>query len=225
MKYNILLIEDDTQICEIISDAFTDRGGSDITMTTFHKGAAGTNAALDNDYDLILLDVMLPDMDGFSVIRRIRKCKDVPVIFLTARTAESDILYGYDLGCDDYVTKPFSVAALYSKAIALIQRDKHSFKGHTTTCGNIVLNRKTLSVTASGEEILLPPIEFRLLVYLIDHKGWVVDRETLLDRIWGPDFLGGTRVVDNHVKNLRKLLKKDGFQIKTVISQGYKITD
>lgn len=225
MKYNILLIEDDTELCEIINDAFSARGGEDISLTLIQNGTQGLQEALKKEYDLILLDIMLPGLDGFSVIRELRKTKNVPVIFLTARNDETDILFGYDLGCDDYVTKPFSVAALYSKVIALISRDKHSFKDHTTICGNITINRKTLTVTASGEEITLPPIEFRLLVFLIDHKGWVVSRNTLLDRIWGPDYIGGNRVVDNHIKNLRKLLKKDGSQIKTIISQGYKICE
>lgn len=225
MKYNILLIEDDTELCEIIEDAFFGRGGENISLTIMQNGTLGLQEALTQDYDLILLDIMLPGLDGFSIMRELRKFKDVPVIFLTARSNESDILFGYDLGCDDYVTKPFSVATLYSKSIALISRDKHSFRDHTTVCGNITIHRKTLTVTASGEEIDLPPIEFRLLVFLIDHKGWVVSRTTLLDRIWGPDYIGGTRVVDNHIKNLRKLLKKDGSQIKTVISQGYKIVE
>ena len=225
MLMKILLIEDDLQIGEIITDSFEARSEGNAKVNTVCNGMDGLQEALENDYDLILLDVMLPGLDGFSIMRSLRKQKDVPVIFLTAREREEDILYGYELGCDDYVTKPFSPATLYAKSVALINRDKHIVCSHLLSCGEIEIDTRALKVAVSSEEIELPPIEYKLLMYLLEHKGWVIERETLLNCVWGNDYYGGTRVVDNHIKNLRKSLKGAGKQIKTVVTKGYKIDE
>ena len=225
MLMKILLIEDDLQIGEIITDSFEARSEGNAKVNTVCNGMDGLQEALENDYDLILLDVMLPGLDGFSIMRSLRKQKDVPVIFLTAREREEDILYGYELGCDDYVTKPFSPATLYAKSVALINRDKHIVGSHLLNCGEIEVDTRALKVAVNGEEVELPPIEYKLLMYLLEHKGWVIERETLLNCIWGNDYYGGTRVVDNHIKNLRKSLKGAGKQIKTVVTKGYKIDE
>lgn len=222
---NILLIEDDAQIGEIITDAFEARSDNTVKVQIVTNGDEGLERALNDEYDLILLDVMLPKLDGFSIMRSLRREKDVPVIFLTAREREEDVLYGYELGCDDYVTKPFSPATLYAKVNAIINRDKRMVISHLMECGDICVDTKALRVTVSNEEIELPPLEYKLLVYLLEHKGWVVERDRLLDYVWGRDYFGGTRVVDNHIKNLRKYLKDAGKQIKTVITKGYKIED
>jgi DNA-binding response OmpR family regulator len=225
MQYSVLLVEDDAQIREIITDSFMEKSSDTIKITTADNGEIGLELAESAQFDLIILDVMLPGIDGFSIMRAIRKRSDVPVIILTARTREEDILYGYELGCDDYVTKPFSTATLYAKVLALINRDKRTVTSHVISCGVISVDTRALSVSVSGEEIALPPVEYRLLMCLLQNKGWVVDRERLLNTVWGQDYYGGTRVVDNHIKKLRQLLKEGGKQIKTVISQGYKITD
>ena len=225
MQYNVLLVEDDAQIREIITDSFSEKSSDTIKITTADNGETGLELTESTEFDLIILDVMLPGIDGFSIMRSIRKRSDVPVIFLTARSREEDILYGYELGCDDYVTKPFSTATLYAKVLALINRDKRTVTSHVISCGVISVDTRALSVSVSGEEIALPPVEYRLLMCLLQNKGWVVDRERLLNTVWGQDYYGGTRVVDNHIKKLRQLLKEGGKQIKTVISQGYKITD
>lgn len=222
---NILLIEDDAQIGEIITDAFEARSDNTVKVQIVTNGDEGLERALNDEYDLILLDVMLPKLDGFSIMRSLRREKDVPVIFLTAREREEDVLYGYELGCDDYVTKPFSPETLYAKVNAIINRDKRMVISHLMECGDICVDTKALRVTVSNEEIELPPLEYKLLVYLLEHKGWVVERDRLLDYVWGRDYFGGTRVVDNHIKNLRKYLKDAGKQIKTVITKGYKIED
>lgn len=225
MQYSVLLVEDDAQIREIITDSFSEKSSDTIKITTADNGETGLELAGSAEFDLIILDVMLPGIDGFSIMRSIRKRSDVPVIFLTARSREEDILYGYELGCDDYVTKPFSTATLYAKVLALINRDKRTVTSHVISCGVISVDTRALSVFVSDEEITLPPVEYRLLMCLLQNKGWVVDRERLLNNVWGQDYYGGTRVVDNHIKKLRQLLKDGGKQIKTVISQGYKITD
>jgi DNA-binding response OmpR family regulator len=146
-------------------------------------------------------------------------------MFLTARAREEDLLYGYELGCDDYVIKPFSLAAVYAKCTALLKRANGMVLIPELVCGAIRMNLRTLTVTANGGPIALAPKEFALLKYLLEHKNWVVSRDMLLDRIWGNDYFGSGRVVDNHIKKLRHKLGLAGSQIRTVITQGYKLTE
>ncbi|MGN0683286.1 MAG: response regulator transcription factor, partial [Oscillospiraceae bacterium] len=177
------------------------------------------------EYDLVMLDVMLPGTDGFSLCRYIRQSSSVPVLFLTARGREEDKLFGYDLGCDDYIVKPFSLAELYAKTNAMLRRAKGMTVLRSMTCGKISLEPVKMTVTVDGVPVELPPKEYEILKYLMEHKEWVIDRETLLTHVWGYDYFGGDRVVDNHIKKLRKALGKEGDRIKTVISKGYKLTD
>lgn len=221
----ILLVEDDNQIREIIRDYFNSKFEEPFCLDEAADGKIGREKIENEKYDLILLDVMLPGIDGFSLCRSIRKKSDVPIMFLTARTGEEDVLYGYELGCDDYISKPFSLPELMAKVKALLNRTKGLVVKKEFMCGNISLNPTTLVVRLGEEELELPPKEFELLAYLMEHKGWVVTRESLLDNIWGADYFGGTRVVDNHIKKLRKMLGQEGDHIKTVISKGYKLTD
>lgn len=221
----ILLVEDDNQIREIITDYFNSKYGEELVLEEAVTGAEGRERIEKDNYDLIILDVMLPGVDGFSLCRSIRKRSDVPIIFLTARTAEDDVLFGYELGCDDYIGKPFSLPELMAKVKALLNRSKGMVGRKEFICGKIILNPTTLIVCVGEEEIDLPPKEFELLAYLMEHKGWVVTRESLLDNIWGSDYFGGTRVVDNHIKKLRSMLGEEGKHIKTVISKGYKLSD
>lgn len=225
MTYRLLLVEDDAQITETIVDFFSAQSEGICTIETAADGTEGLHMALSGGFDLILLDVMLPGLDGFSICRSIRAASDVPLLFLTARAREEDVLYGYTLGCDDYIIKPFSLAALYAKTLALLKRAKGTVLSRTLTCGDITLDPLTLSVTASGQPVTLPAKEFALLQYLMEHKEWVVSRDQLLDRIWGSDFFGSDRVVDTHIKKLRKALGAAGKQIRTVISRGYQLTE
>ncbi len=225
MTYRLLLVEDDAQITETIVDFFSAQSEGICTIETAADGTEGLHMALSGGFDLILLDVMLPGLDGFSICRSIRAASDVPLLFLTARAREEDVLYGYTLGCDDYIIKPFSLAALYAKTLALLKRAKGTVLSRTLTCGAITLDPLTLSVTASGQPVTLPAKEFALLQYLMEHKEWVVSRDQLLDRIWGSDFFGSDRVVDTHIKKLRKALGAAGKQIRTVISRGYQLTE
>lgn len=225
MTYRILLVEDNVQICRMIADYFSAQPDNICQLDTVQNGADGLDAARSGEYDLILLDVMLPDLDGFSICRSIRAVSDIPLLFLTARAREEDVLYGYTLGCDDYVVKPFSLATLYAKVLALLKRAKGTILRSELVCGGITLNPMTLAVTANGQPVILAAKEFALLQYLMEHRDWVVTRGQLLDRIWGSDFFGSDRVVDTHIKKLRKALGSAGQQIRTVISRGYQLKD
>lgn len=220
----ILLIEDDTEICEVIGNYFNNK---ETEVIAVNSGGEALDIIRNEDirgYELILLDIMLPETDGFTLCRQLRMRSDVPVIFITARGREEDILYGYDLGCDDYIVKPFLLSALYSKCEALVRRAGSSNSNKLLSCGSISLDTKTLRCFADGNEVELPPKEFAILRYLLEHENWVVTRDTLLDRIWGYDYFGSDRVVDNHIKKLRKALGNAGSQIKTLVGRGYKLT-
>ncbi|MCM1180612.1 MAG: response regulator transcription factor [Clostridium sp.] len=225
MVYQILLVEDDRQIQEILSDYFLEKGDGKIELTVAKNGEDGLERFYEMEYDLVLLDVMMPGMDGFELCRQMRQQSIVPIIFLTARGMEEDILYGYDLGCDDYMVKPFSLAELYAKVNALLKRAKGLVGENEMVCGSISLNPVTLCVQADGKRLELPPKQYALLKYLMEHKGMVVERETLLTRIWGYDYEGSDRVVDNHIKKLRKALGRAGSQIKTIIKKGYRMDE
>lgn len=225
MAYRVLLVEDDNQIREVIEDYFSDKSDGTISIVTAEDGDKGLELIKSQEFDLIMLDIMLPGIDGFSLCREIRKSSIVPVLFLTARAREEDILYGYELGCDDYIVKPFSPAELYAKVNAQLKRAKGMVITREIVCGDIRMNIITLQVTACGEAVELAPKEFSLLKYLMEHKNWVIDRDTLLNKIWGYDYFGSDRVVDNHIKKLRKALGNAGGQIKTVITKGYKLTE
>lgn len=223
--YHILLVEDDSQIREVIEDFFTAKSEGQIKIHIAKNGNEGLEAAYEREYDLCMLDVMLPGASGFEICRLIREKSIVPIIFITARNREEDKLYGYDLGCDDYIVKPFSLAELYAKTQALLKRAKGLVTSPELVCGNIVLNPARFTVMADSEPVTLPPKQYALLKYLMENKNMVIARETLLIRIWGYDYDGNDRVVDNHIKKLRKALGSQGDRIKTVITKGYKITD
>jgi len=166
---------------------------------------------------------MLPEVDGFTICREVRKRSNVPIIFITARHQEQDRLHGYNLGCDDYIVKPFSLAELYAKVTALIRRAKGTVRNEVMRAGSIGLNPYRYTVMVNDTEVALAPMEFAILKILIENTGRLVSRESLLIRIWGYDFEGNDRVVDNHVKKLRKALGDASKQIKTVIKRGYKL--
>ncbi len=219
----ILLIEDDIQICEVTRKYFTNKGAE---MTVVNDGAEAMDIAEKGleGYSLVLLDIMLPGADGFTICRRIRRHSDIPVVFITARGHEEDILHGYELGCDDYIVKPFLLSALFAKCSAMIKRAEGN-PASIISCGAIKLDTRKLICIVDGNEADLTPKEFAILSYLIRHQGWIVDRDTLLNKVWGDDFFGIDRVVDNTIKRLRKKLGSAGSQIHTVIGRGYKLTE
>lgn len=225
MISEILLAEDDIQIREIIADYFSEKGAGMLRLTIAADGAEALGLIRENRYDLLMLDVMMPNIDGFSLCREIRAHSDVPILFLTARAREEDVLYGYSLGCDDYIIKPFSLAALLAKVQALLKRAKGTVCAQSLICGAITMDLLTMDVTANGSPVTLAPKEYELLRFLLEHKGWVLSRDQLLSRVWGTDWFGSDRVVDNHIKKLRHALGAAGKQIKTVITKGYQLTD
>lgn len=219
----ILLIEDDLQICEVIQKYFSNQGTEITTVTNGQEALDLAGKELDG-YSLVLLDIMLPGADGFTICRSIRKQSDIPIIFITARGREEDILHGYDLGCDDYIVKPFLLSALYAKCTAIVKRTEKP-SDSILVCGAIRLDTRKLTCFVNGQEIELAQKGFAILRYFMEHKGWVIDRDTLLNRVWGNDYYGVDRVVDNHIKRLRKALGSAGAQIHTVIGRGYKLTE
>ena len=220
----ILLIEDDLQICEVISRYFRDKNTEIVAV---HNGTDALRTIGDglDDYELILLDIMLPEVDGFVICRAIRRKNDIPVIFITARAREEDILHGYELGCDDYIIKPFLLSTLYAKCEAISKRCNGTVIDSTLQCGRIKLDTRQLICYVDNMEIELPRKEFAILQYFMNHIGWTVTRDTLLNRVWGDDFFGTDRVVDNHIKKLRKALGSAGGQIKTLVGRGYRLTE
>ncbi|AQS59882.1 response regulator transcription factor [Desulforamulus ferrireducens] len=223
MVFRLLLVEDDAEMREIITDYFIEKSGGTFAISCAERGNEGHQKCLDNEYDLVLLDVMLPEVDGFTICKELRKTSDVPIIFITARHNEEDRLHGYGLGCDDYVIKPFSLAELYAKVKALLKRAKGMVRNEVMTAGSIKLDPYRYKVFVHDEEVILAPIEFAVLKMLMENRGKVVSRDSLLIRIWGYDFAGNDRVVDNHVKKLRKALGSASTQIKTVFKRGYKL--
>ncbi|MBQ6040173.1 MAG: response regulator transcription factor [Oscillospiraceae bacterium] len=219
----ILMIEDDLQICEVTQKYFSNKGTEITVVTNGTDALQQTESGLDG-YSLVLLDIMLPGADGFTICRAIRRQSDIPVIFITARGLEEDILQGYALGCDDYIVKPFMLSALYAKCAAIVKRAEGSADS-VLTCGAIRIDTRKLTCSVSGSEVELTPKGFAILCYLMEHPGWIVDRDTLLNRVWGSDYFGADRVVDNHIKRLRKALGSAGKQIHTVVGRGYKLTE
>ena len=225
MEHRVLIVEDDPVIGQMTEDYFASKSEGQMKISRAEDGITAVEMINENTYDLILLDVMLPDIDGFSVCRTLREKSSVPVIFITARTREEDKLFGYDIGCDDYVTKPFSMAELFAKSNALLKRASGNVAKNELTCGRIMLDLLSHQAYADGEEVALALKEFEILRYLIKNKGNLISRDMMLDVVWGRDFFGNDRIVDNHIRKLRKALGTSGRQIKTVIGKGYKITD
>lgn len=230
--FNILLVEDDDSIREGIVDYFhgmntneQKNSGMEVHVYEAADGDVAMDMVYENNYDLILLDIMLPGAGGFEVCKAVRSRCDTPIIFITARSRQEDIMYGYDLGCDDYIIKPFLLPVLYSKVRALINRDKGLVRSQSIVVGNISLNPRSMLVVCSGNEIDLAPKEYVILKILMENKNNVIGRDELITRVWGYDYDGNERVVDNHIKKLRKALGKDGGCIKTVIGHGYRMVE
>ena len=223
--YRILLVEDDRNIRELIRNYFSKKEKDVFDVDIAENGDDGMDKAYENTYDLLLLDVMLPGQDGFEICREIRRESDVPIMFITARTDESDVLRGYALGCDDYVIKPFPLPVLYEKVVALIKRSKGLVRSEVFRAGEITLNPNNGMVTGGSQEIKLTAREYSILRVLMENKGRIISREQLLDMVWGYNNDTDERVLDTHIRNLRKALGENGKLIKTVVRRGYKIEE
>lgn len=223
--YNILLVEDDIKIREVITDYFEDKSNGTMHIDIASNGNIALEKVYENSYDLLILDIMLPYLDGFAVCKEVRKNDDIPIIFITARDSQEDVFRGYALGCDDYVVKPFSIPIFYKKAEALIRRSKGLVRSNVLTCGEITLNPNNGIVTVNGEQINLTAKEYALLKVLLENKGKIISRRKLLDIVWGYDNDKDERALDPHIKNIRKALGHNGAVIKTIIGRGFRIGD
>ena len=224
MKRKVLIVEDDDLMREVLTDYFSD---ANYEVDEATDGLTAIDKIEYKDYDLIILDVMLPELDGFSICRRIRKTKDTPIIMTTARSDEDDKLIGYELGADDYVTKPFSPRVLLAKANSLINRSHGTVIGNNSevSCSGITINQDSHTVSVDNEYIDLTPKEYDLLMFLMINKGKVLSRDTLLSKVWGYDYFGDLRTVDTHIKKLRAKLGNKAVHIKTLIKAGYKFDE
>jgi len=221
MKRKILLVEDDMLMREFISDYFKKEQWE---VVEAENGRLALEMFEETEVDLIVLDIMMPEMDGWSVCRRIREKSDVPIIIITARAEDDDHLMGFELGADEYVTKPLSPRVLVARATALMKRTEGTIgsEGDLLVYGNLLVNRMAHTVSVAGKPINLSPKEYDVLLFLIKHYGKVLSREYILDAVWGYDYFGDLRTVDTHIKKLRAKLGDEGRYICTVIRSGYK---
>ena len=215
----VLLTEDD-RILRDITVTFLIQNGLEVDATD--NGNVACELVAKNQYDCIILDIMMPGKDGREVCKFIRSKYDVPVIFLTALGDEDDIVEGYEIGADEYITKPFSTKLLLLKINALIKRYQGLMvRGGVIKADEIEIEPARRRVTVAGKEITLAPKEYDMLIYFIENKGIVLTRDQILDRIWGDDYDGYDRAVDTHVKKLRAALGAAEYHIETVIKTGY----
>lgn len=215
---NILIVEDEKNMQEIIAE-YMQRGGH--TCFTADDGVDALMILKNNPMDLMILDIMIPHLDGFSVCKMTREMSNLPIIMLTAKSSEDDKLKGYDFGADDYMTKPFSPKVLLAKVNALLRRSS-ALPADTMNAGKISMIPASHKVFLEGQEIVLTHKEYELLHFFMANPGQIFSREQLLNRIWGYDFEGTTRTVDTHIKTLRQKLGDEGKHIVTLIRSGYK---
>ena len=221
MNMKILIAEDEPKLREILCDYFQSRG--DIPFPAA-DGLEALRLAENGIYDGVLLDIMMPKLDGRSVCRALRRFSDVPVVFLTALSDEDDKLLGYELGADDYVTKPFSLAVLYAKISALVNRSRGNvLSGDLLTAGPLQVVLSSQTVLVDGVAVSLTPKEYALLLCLMRNRNMVLSREQLLVKCWGYDYEGEARAVDTHIRRLRDKLGTASDMIRTVYKTGYKL--
>ena len=222
MDYRIMVAEDEPKLREVVCDYLLSRG--DVPVPAGDGLEALALAEEDRNFDAVVLDVMMPGLDGFAVCRALRQRSAVPILFLTALSDEEDKLWGYELGADDYITKPFSLSLLYAKVTALIRRDRGGvLTGDTLRCGDLEVSLSSRRVRAGGRELSLTPKEYALLTCLMRNRNMVMSREQLLVKCWGYDYEGESRAVDTHIRRLREKLGPYGACIKTVIKAGYRL--
>lgn len=218
MDKKILIIEDEVAIQRILSEPLAFAG---YDITTASDGLEGIHAFRTQTFDLILLDIMLPKLDGYAVCETIRRESQVPIILLTALDTEDAQIKGFDKLADDYITKPFSIRLVLKRVEALLRRSSQDAMSDTIHYKEITLSKTERQVYVSGQEVALTHLEFEILLLLLKNKGRVFTRDDLLNLVWGYDFMGDERGVNFHIMNLRKKLNVD--YIETVRGVGYKI--
>ena len=219
-KLKILVVDDESRMRKLVRDFLVkqnfdvlEAGDGEETVDIFFK---------EKDIALIILDVMMPKMDGWQVCREIRKYSKVPIIMLTAKGDERDELQGFDLGVDEYITKPFSPKILVARVEAILRRSNLLTNDDVISAGGIELDKAAHQVKIDGQEIELSYKEFELLTYFLENQGIALSREKILNNVWNYDYFGDARTIDTHVKKLRSKLGEKGEMIKTIWGMGYK---
>lgn len=219
IKKNILVVEDEIRIRFLIRDYFLKEN---FNVLEAENGKEALEIFKSNKVDILILDIMMPEMDGLTLLNKIREVSTVPAILLTAKSEEEDKLQGYEIGADDYMTKPFSPKVLVAKVKALLKRSRDELDSSTQSFNGLIINKLSREVKVDDTIVNLSPKEYELLVYLIDNEGIALSRDNILDHVWGLDYYGDIRTVDTNVKRLReKLLDKSNYII-TVRGSGYK---
>ncbi|SDC09606.1 two-component system, OmpR family, alkaline phosphatase synthesis response regulator PhoP [Paenibacillus sp. UNCCL117] len=231
MPQKILVIEDEPTLARLLTYNLSQEG---YEIKVADHGGDGLQAALQQPFDLIVLDIMLPGMNGFEILSKLRqKGNKTPVIILTARNAEEEVVQGLKYGADDYITKPFGVAELLARVSAVLRRtmsgdglqEKAANGEKVITAGDLHIYPEKYEVVLGGESIPLRPKEFEVLLYLVQRPGVVITRDDLMNIVWGFDYIGGQRTVDVHVSSLRKKLEmnQQSVQIESIRGVGYKL--
>ncbi|KWU56684.1 two-component system response regulator [Bacillus mycoides] len=218
-KYNVLVVDDESDMRQLVG-MYLDNFGYE--WGEAENGKEALRKLETDHYDFVVLDIMMPEMDGLSVCKEIRKTLDVPIIFLTAKGEEWNRVNGLRMGADDYIVKPFSPGELIARMEAVLRRYTKQEQQEEIQFGPILINEKSRRVETNGETIPLTVKEFDLLYFLCQHNGQVFSREQLLEKVWGYDYAGSTRTVDTHVKTMRLKLGESGSYIQTVWGVGYK---
>lgn len=216
----ILVIDDESRMRKLVRDFLTKKGyevleasNGEEAMEIFYE---------DKEIDLLILDVMMPKMDGWEVCREVRKTSKIPIIMLTAKGDERDELLGFELGVDEYVTKPFSPKILVARVEAILRRSSTGNDDGITKAGDITMNKNAHEVFVDDQPVELSYKEFELLAYFIDNQGIALSRERILNNVWNYDYFGDARTIDTHVKKLRSKMGEKGNYIKTIWGMGYK---
>lgn len=216
----ILVVDDEQRIREIIKE-YAEFNGFQVTQA--EDGMDAVEKVRNEDFDIIIMDIMMPKLDGYSACKEIKKTKEIPVIMLSARGEEYDKLFGFEIGVDDYVVKPFSPKELMARIRAVLNRVQNSRKTEDIiTYETLVINFTAREVTIDGEKVQMTPKEYDLLFYMVRNMNIALSREKLLEEVWGFDFYGDDRTVDTHIKMLRNSLKQYRNLIVTLRGMGYK---
>jgi DNA-binding response OmpR family regulator len=219
-KLQILVVDDESRMRKLVKDFLIKK---DFDVLEAGDGEEAIDIFFENkEIDLIILDVMMPKMDGWEVVKEIRQYSKVPIIMLTAKTDERDELLGFDLGVDEYISKPFSPKILVARVEAILRRSGNALTDEKLSAGGIELDIAAHEVRIDGELIELSYKEFELLNYFIINQGVALSREKILNNVWNYDYFGDARTIDTHVKKLRSKLKDKGAYIKTIWGMGYK---
>ena len=222
-RLKILVVDDEARMRKLVRD-FLVKNHYEVVEAA--DGAEALDLFFEqNDIDLVILDVMMPKMDGWQVCREIRAYSKTPIIMLTAKADERDVLLGFELGVDEYISKPFSPKILVARVEAIFRRTGQAAAESVVEAGGIRLDKQAHSVTVSGEPVDLSYKEFELLAYFMENKGIALSREKILNSVWNYDYFGDARTIDTHVKKLRSKMGEKGELIKTIWGMGYKFEE